>query len=337
MLCIGIAIGWSIKPATPAGKPDIAENVVKTPPVTKPAGTPPSSAESAPPPGKHALRDPKAKKSSDMPSEADMDRAKKMQGEMSKMMTGRMRSKFDLQINKLAETLNLTADQKAKMSAWLDEKMKGVEQMDFNNPESMTGMTDALKGLSTKALEDQLASTLTPDQQAAFSDYKEKDHQSKVDAAALKSLSKLQGIVQFEDGQRDEVYKVLTAAAEQKILQQDETPDPTSLFTEGMGIEMDPYDLGIQQAMTDSMPELMKNGASGDQKQAVQSLRDIIQKRIDAKVEQLRPVLNARQLEQYRAELQSKGAGVFGTVLNGMGADGAVPNVTPDQIEWKGK
>jgi len=52
----------------------------------------------------------------------------------------------------------------------------------------------------------------------------------------------------------------------------------------------------------------------------VQKLRETIDKRIDAKVDLLRPVLNEKQLEQYRSELKSKGLGIYGTVLSGMEA-----------------
>ena len=73
--------------------------------------------------------------------------------------------------------------------------------------------------------------------------------------------------------------------------------------------------------MTESMgdPAAMQE-ATGDQKKMVQKLREVIDKRIDAKVELLRPVLNDKQLEQYRTELKTKGLGVYGTVLSGMEA-----------------
>ncbi len=324
MLCIGIAIGWNAKPMpTPSVSP-VASGL--TPPPSKPVVAVASSED--PPPGKHALRDSVVKKPSNMmPTEAEMDQAKKMQAEMSKAMVKHQRAKFEQQIDRLTESLSLTADQKAKLTNWLDDGMKKLEGLDFTDPKAMTELPELSKLLTPKALEDQLASSLSAEQQTAFTDYKEREHHDQVDAAALKSLSKLQGVIQFEDGQRDEVYQVLTKSAEASLLAKNENPDIAAMFTEGMGIEMDPYDLGLQQAMTESMgdPAKLQENA-GDQKQILGKLREVIDKRIDAKVELLRPVLNDKQLEQYRTELKTKGMGVYGTVLSGLDAQDATPS-----------
>lgn len=331
MLGIGIAIGWVAKPSSAdensAAKTTVAAKTEET--VSKPSPSAPPPA--AVPPGKRALREPSVKKPSNMPSEADMERAKKMQGEMTKAMVERQRTKFEQHLKRLEESVGLTADQKAKMTAWLDERMKKIGDVDFTKAESMSGLTDLMGGgLSNKTLEDELAKSLTAEQQTALTAFKEKDLQTKVDSAALKNLSQLQGIIEFEEGQRDEVYKVLTAAAEEKLLKAEEKPDPTALFTEGMGIEMDPYDLGLQSAMSEAMEDMVKPGANTDQKQIARSMREIIDKRINDKVEKLRPVLNEKQLDQYRAELKAKGAGIYGTALMGMeGKETEVDFVVP--------
>jgi hypothetical protein len=331
MLGIGIAVGWIAKPSSSKTKPAIAASVTEKETDSKPEpSTPPPAAV---PPGKRALREPTVKKPASMQSEADMERAKEMQGEMTKAMVGRQRTKYEQHLKRLEDTVGLTADQKAKMTAWLDERMKKIEGVDFTKAESMSGLTDLMGGgLSTKTMEDELAKSLTAEQQTAFTAFKEKDLQTKVDSAALKNLSQLQGIIEFEEGQRDEVYKILSTAAEEKLLKAEEKPDPTALFTEGMGIEMDPYDLGLQSAMSEAMEDLMKPGANTDQKKIAQSMREIIEKRINGKVEKLRPVLNEKQLEQYRAELKAKGPGLYGTALMGISEpETKVDFVTPEK------
>lgn len=45
----------------------------------------------------------------------------------------------------------------------------------------------------------------------------------------------------------------------------------------------------------------------GEVAREIKNFRESIEKRIDAKVEQLRPALNDRQLEQYRTELEGFG------------------------------
>ena len=49
-------------------------------------------------------------------------------------------------------------------------------------------------------------------------------------------------------------------------------------------------------------------------------LREAFDKRIEAKVEALKPVLNQKQLDQYRTELKTKGMGIYGPMLMGMEA-----------------
>ncbi|MCU0748542.1 MAG: hypothetical protein MUF13_03250 [Akkermansiaceae bacterium] len=333
MLVLGVAIGWTVKPS--AASPQLAETPAANPPVASaPAPSPtPAPAVEAPPPGKRAIREPSVKKEPAGPSEKQLKQAARMQGEMAKMMTSRQRSKFEKYIQRISENVDLTEAQKASLTTWLDERMKKLEEMDFTDPGSMEGMTDLVGGLSDKAIDDQLASTFTAEQKEAFGVFKEKEIQTKVDSAALKSLSQLQGVVTFEEGQRDEVYKILSAEAEKRILQEQEKPDAAAMFTEGMGIEMDPYGLGLQQAMTDAMTARATSGdkTPPDLKSTTQSMREIIDKRINDKVEQLRPVLNEKQLEQYRSELKTKGLGVFGTAL--MGMEGGDPKTQQLDIE----
>jgi hypothetical protein len=332
MLALGVAVGWSVKPDASPQK--TAETPVPAV-VSKPSSPPPAQVAVAepPPPGKRALREPSVKKPAEELSDEAQEQAKRMQGEMTKLMSGRQRAKFETYIQRISENVNLTEPQKASLTAWLDESMKKLGEMDFSKPESLSGITDLVGGISEKAIDDQLAAALTEEQKVAFSAFKEKEYQTKVDSAALKSLSKLQGVVDFEDGQRDEVYKILSAAAGEKVRREQENPDPSAMFTEGMGFDMDPYDLGLQHAMTESVTELTKSGEKMDSKVAAQGMREIIDKRIDEKVEQLRPVLNEKQLEQYRTELKTKGLGVFGTALMSIGGaeSGAESSESSDQ------
>ncbi len=50
------------------------------------------------------------------------------------------------------------------------------------------------------------------------------------------------------------------------------------------------------------------------------NMRELIDKRIEEKINQLRPVLNDKQLARYREELKSKGMGIYGTAIMGMEA-----------------
>ena len=309
MLGLGFCLGWLVKPLTvvdPAvqaisGKPAVASV--------------PEPIQDAPPPGKHAIREAPVTKTAGTPSEAQMNQAKTMQAEMSKKMVDGLRAKFTTRIERLAENLDLTADQEAQLTAWLDGQMKEMGNLDISG----SGFAGNTRMPTEKSMEEQLALSLSAGQKDALQEFKGREHQSKVDTTALKSLSKLQGIIQFEEGQRDEVYKVLTESAEASLLAEDDKPDVTKMFTEGMGIEMDPYDLGLAQAMSSMRSDPTRNGESpASSQEMAKTIRETVDKRIDDKVEQLRPVLNDRQLELYRNELKTKGLGVYGPMLMGM-------------------
>ena len=320
MLAVGVAIGWSVKPESPVRE------------VAAPTAKATSSERSSPSPTQVTSIEPRQKrprtmmgseqiKPDDEPSEATKLESTKMQEEMTKQLTDRQRAKFEKYILRISENVNLTESQKASLSTWMEERMKKLSDLDLTNPESITDITEMMEGISEKAISDQLMTSLTDEQKEAFTRFKEKEFQSKVDSSALKSLSQLQSVVDFEEGQRDEVYKILTAAAGEKVLQEQEQTDYTSMFTEGMGIDMDPYGLGIQQAMTDLMTESASSGQQMDNKATAKAMREMFDKRIEQKVEQLRPVLNEKQLEQYRTELKTKGLGVYGNAIMSMEVD----------------
>ena len=314
MLGLGLAIGWLAKPVPVAAPVAVARAVASTPPA--PSASAPVVAEL--PPGKRAQREPAETKAVLQPTEAQMEQGRKIQAEMAKAMVKRQREKFEKQIGKLTDNLHLTADQSAGLTTWLEGQMKELEKLDFTDGKAMSGMMEPGNLLTTQALEDQLAASLTAEQKAALVDFKDREYRTKVDTAALKSLSKLQGVVEFEEGQRDKVYEILVGAAEQRVLSETEKPDIAGMFTEGMGIEMDPYDLGLQQAMTEAMGDRSKLQQGSDSKQMGKNLRQVIDQRIDARIEQLRPVLDDKQLGQYRSELKAKGMGIYGPMLMGL-------------------
>ena len=323
MLALGFALGWVAKPAATDGKSSagVPANVAGNPPTTAPAKTetPPASL-----PSKRAEREAAPKKPADGMTDQQRAQAKKMQAEGMKMMRGNLRTKLEKQIERLAAGINLTSDQKAALTAWMEEKMKSLDSMDFSDPESMEDLEGLTKSLTAKGMEEQLEPSLSPDQKNLLAEFKEKERKGKADAGALKSLSMMQGVVEFREGQRDEVYKLLMEDAEARALAEEENPDPSKFFTEGMGIQMDPYDLGIQKAMTDAVG--MNGSKLGkeptDQKEMAKRIRESIDQRIDERVEKLRPALDDQQLDQYRNELKTKGLGFYGSVLSGMEKSG---------------
>ena len=315
MLGLGTAIGWVVKPAPPSLVATAADGVSALEAAASVMATPSTEPTV---PGKRAQRESTAKKPSNMPTEAQMDQARKMQTDLAKDMVKRHRAKLEQQIERLGDKIQLTGAQKAGLTAWLDEQMKKMESMDLSDPLAMVKLPEVAGSITNEALESQLAPSLTNEQQAALVDFKDNELHLKVDALALKSLSKLQGVIEFENGQRDEVFKILTKDAEVAAAAELKNPDMSKIFTEGMGIDIDPYDLGLQTIITDTMADSGKEGDAGhDKPQIGQKMREILDKRIEEKIDKLRSVLNEKQLDAYRDELKTKGMGVYGQVISG--------------------
>ena len=241
------------------------------------------------------------------------ERARKIQSHIAQQMNGRIRDQSERQISKLAHGLNLTDAQKASLTAWLDDRMAKLGDMDFFDYTSSEAINEVLKTMTSKVMEDQLQASLTPEQKTAFVNYKEREVHAKADAFALKHLSKMQTVVEFEDDQQDEVFKILSEAAAQNPAEEKAAPNLSELMMERVEVDADPYDLGIQN-------RIMKLGPGKTNKEIAQAIRDAIEQSIQSKVNLLRPVLNGNQLEQYRLELSTNAFSTFGPRLDGMEA-----------------
>lgn len=328
-LVVGIAVGWFSRGAVGAGdgnnkvtdgnRPKAA--VTSTITVDKePAATPV--------PSKRPVREVLPKKSDETGgpmihlSAAQM---KEMQKQQIKALAARERARLQQRIDKLTESLSLTDAQKAQLMAWLDESIGKVESMGTEDMVKPGAEGELMASLSNKALDEQLSGSLTDDQKTALAGFNEHETQAKTDSAALKSLSLLQGAIDLEEGQRDAVYKILSDAAAARVQKESGNPSSSGMSVGGTDIDMDPYGLGIQDAMQQAFSDT-GGDASGnppDRQKLADKFRAIIDQRIEDQLDQLRPVLNDKQLEQYRAELKNKGAGIIGGALMGGGGGGA--------------
>ena len=90
----------------------------------------------------------------------------------------------------------------------------------------------------------------------------------------------------------------------------------------GLDLDIDAEDLGITGAVIGGTEG---EDASGEQarnpQKMMERMRENQQKKVDEKVEALRPVLDDNQLEQYRKSLEIKQGGILGSFLGGFGKE----------------
>ena len=304
-LGIGIAIGWFARPM-----PGPSSTVVE-----KPGTASPSAASDAKPLAEARPAKPDRKRPDPKQHKESVAKAKEMMGKMQDAAVDRQRTKLEQYAASLTENLKLSPEQTEKLKSAVEFQIAEMTKMLSGSGAGAMAFGGDLKAIGTDSLAASIAATLSTEQQAEFESFKQREKTRKVDAIALKSLSHLQGIFEFKEGQRDQVYEILTRSAEANLANSDPAAEVSGMLTEGMGVEMDPYGLGLQKLLTDSMKDI---AAAGDQKAAMGKFREAIEKRIDEKVEELRPVLDEAQLERYRAELKSKGAGPYSSLMMGM-------------------
>jgi hypothetical protein len=277
-LGLGVAIGWFAKPQSSSSTLSVAgaASAARSDLSTEPSGT-----------VKRTQREPRAQGGSEAPSQINSSEKPSSDADVSKMVIRHKQNKLQQRIDYLAEKIDLTSGQKSRLAEWLKGQMKKVESVDLSNPSSATILAKIANSFTNETLEAELANSLTSEQKNNLADLTKKEFRRKVDTSALKLLSKLQNELEFDEDQRDEVYKVLTQNAEKNLLEESKNsrpPDLTDLFGV-VAYETDPYDL--------QLPEVGITTEKFDQ-------------RLKEKINQMRSILDAKQLETYRTYLESQ-------------------------------
>lgn len=320
-LGLGIAIGWFAKPDSQPGpaiaaSPRSAERPAEKTPAPGSSAAKPDRSR----PAKIERVKPEAEDEDDAETAARTARADER---VTEMFTANYRKKLDAYIAALEENLNLTPGQKESLKTAIEGQLEQLKKFISDSEANFAAggnPMEKLPPLGTEALDSQLAALLDPEQKTAFDAYKTREKARQVDAKALKRLAHLQGVLEFKEGQRDEIYRILSESAEASLAK----PDPMSAYSDifsgggmGMNIDMDPYDLGIQQLFMESAADLAR--LQEDDKAMAKVFREKIDGLIENKVNELKPVLDEAQLEKYRQELKTKGLGPYGTMLEQMG------------------
>ena len=323
-LFAGVAIGWFAKPA-PSGSGNGPVTALTAPSAS------PSSALGIP--EKYKSGEESTSGSSVRPPRPAIDTSKReieakvgdlekdMQKQMAQKMTDLQRKKFEARFAKLCAQLNLSPDQQAKIRAVMEERFTKMGELftfdgSDDNAARMKELSTLMKG---DALDDATAALLNDEQRTGFDALKGKERQSRIDSKALKDLGSLGTVLDLSQDQKDAVYAVLS---EQAAKQEDSKKSTAmmGMFTEGMGIQIDD-EIGIQ----DILQEQMESHVDGPPAAGMmKTIEETIKKRTDERVEALRPVLNDQQLQQYRAHLETKAAGMM-TMFGGVESSETVP------------
>lgn len=245
------------------------------------------------------------------------EQAREMGNRMEQMFRKRQQAKLDARIAKLVSQLNLTPTQEAALRKAAADRMSSFGEM-------MKGDVDPSKiseMLKADVIDEALADILTPEQQEELEAVKKREIANKVEAQALKELAKLSNLDLTQE-QKDAAYDILYKDAQASVGNETPATGIVSMITEGFGIELDSDTLGVATAMIPDIGDIESGEVEQDPQAMMAKAQENMTKRIDDKVEAMRPVLNDNQLNQYRKDLELKSGGIFGGLLNGFGAGG---------------
>ena len=321
LLCLGIGFGVARLLVPSPEDPESAE-IQKSPSSTP--GDPKRSADLSGEISKSDRPDPSAivlnGKEADPNVEDIRQRFQTGQGRFRKIMAERQKNKEEVRIQKLVDRLGLTDAQADKLRAYFAKNREELEALMADG--DWRKMRQLTKTLGDDALDAALADILTDDQKTAYEEMKQRDLANKVEARAYRDLATIQGILDLNPAQKDQVYAILHKDAAQKTESNPEANSIIATITEGIGLDINPDDLGI--GFSGAIQSFVHRAGGGEQPSEdrddfLQSIRDNQQQEIDNKVELLAPVLDEGQEETYRTHLETRGGGLFGSTLQGGG------------------
>ena len=218
----GFALGWVLRPHSSSAPPEasvaqleaaLQSKTSQLERLTKPAIKPPGAAETGPSePPAAAARVAKVK------AEASSNRREDMQ----KQFLEKQKLKTDERLAALRARLNLSDEQAAALREILEKNPQGPEAMIMS---AMAGkevdkarlIVDFLRpGQKSAELTEKVAALLTPEQQEAYTAFRQEQRTNDIEIKTGKELARLQASLTLSPEQKDKAFAVLSAMAEQE-------------------------------------------------------------------------------------------------------------------------
>ena len=246
----------------------------------------------------------------------DEDQIKASQERWQKVMRDQTKERINRKVAELAKKLGLDANQEARLQAWFDGEFEKIAAEE-------NGTHKLGKLLRQNSIDEALADILTDGQAVAYEEMKTNEHNRKVESRALKDLAKLNTILDLTQEQKDAAYELLYEDAGKKVDASASNPSAMTFSINGTDIDIDDLGLGGITDIARQIEGPDQGGNPGGKVDWRQLRMEQNQRRIDAKVDRLAPVLTEDQAAQYRQHLESKSqAGIGGAIIGGAVGDG---------------
>lgn len=198
---------------------------------------------------------------------------------------------------RIAEALGLSPEQQATMEVLLANRRDGFRDLQGGGKNPAEIVEQAAR--AERGFQEQVAKLLDPEQAAALSDLRQREHDNEVEARAQRDLADLIGLVDLSPEQRDQALATLRNGSAEAIAKR---PEGWSVMNETLDI-LGGQTASVFEDMGDFMadPESLTNPGE-IHRRLVQSQRDATER----KLRELAGILTPGQLAQYRATLEAR-------------------------------
>ena len=276
---VGFGLGWLIKPpadpATPKVPPATAP-VVKATPKPSPAANPPP----APPAPPEQVRPAPASE----PTAAAAERKEKL-----------TQAKTAAKMLRLAEAVGLSEAQQADLAKLIAASQKVASAGQPGQPVAANDVLEQFAASAT-ALENGLASLLTPEQAAAFDQLRNRERDNRIETTAQRELGDLTEVTDLSAEQRDKVLAQLRQASATALAA---VPAPLALVLDSSVLPLGPLAPSAQSIQT--LRQLADGQAPDDPAALHAKLIESQRRQLDARLALIKDILTPAQLAQYQA------------------------------------
>lgn len=211
----------------------------------------------------------------------------KRQERMKKQMQDKQKLKLDERVSVLRTRLGLNDAQAAAIRELLEKNPGGpqammMQAMSGEKVDEASMLLGMLRpGQKTAELTEKIAGLLTPEQQQAYSAFRQEQRTNEVEVKANKELARLQSSLTLSQEQKDKAFSVLSTFADE------EYDNPVSPMAGLMAQQMKSHTTG------------MPNKELEPHKEEVQAAADLAAQRRQQRVEAMRDILSPEQFSLY--------------------------------------
>ena len=276
-LFVGFAGGWLAKPTPAASEVAPSKSSSPRPLTNRPATAEVNPSPLGPLPGPGGISRNPGAEISPPPTEAAAE------------------SRNAAKLQRFIEAIGLSETQQADLTKLIAETAAAYTASDSDSPRSAQETLDHLAACSAK-LEKSLGTLLTPEQAAKFAELRQRELGNRIESRANRELGRLSEITDLSATQRDQI---LTQLRQSSAAEVNAIPPSYALMLNSSVLPLGQHALPEQAVLT--LTALATNATDADPSAGHDKIIADQRKKIEERINWLKPILTPAQLAQYQA------------------------------------